>query len=112
MVETQVTHYGKRVWTVVVLRMLIDLTAAVLVLVVVTAFGALMVALSSNRWGIHLRHVQLSVAILGCIYVLILWAQTLRRHWTIAGEPTDQSGASRPEVTGAAADVRPDTNSD
>ena len=112
MVETEVAHYSKRVWTVVVLRMLIDLAAAVLVLVVVTAFGALMVALSRNSWGVHLRHVQLSTAILGCVYVLILWTRTLRRHWIIAGEPTDQPGASAPDIAEAAEDVRPDTNSD
>ena len=92
-------RYARRVWTVVALRMLIDLAAALFILAVVGLLAAGLVALAGSGLRVNLQHVRRASAIVGCVYVLVIWVRTLRRHWIIAGHVMDETPAAKPQAT-------------
>jgi hypothetical protein len=90
--------YLMRVWTLVVLRMIIDAVAALLVLAVVVLLAFALVAVAGRSLGVTYLHIRQAAGILGGIYVAVIWVRTLRRHWIIAGHVKDEKSGPKPET--------------
>jgi len=88
-----------RVWTIVVLRMIIDAVAALSILAVVLLLASGLVAVAGRSLGLTFLHVCKAAGILGGIYVFVIWMRTLRRHWIIAGRVKDEKSGPTPEET-------------
>jgi hypothetical protein len=87
-----------RVWTIVVLRMIIDAVAALLILAVVVLLAFGLVAAAGRNLGVNFLHIRQVAGILGGIYVSVIWMRTLRRHWIIAGQVKDEKPSPTPET--------------
>jgi hypothetical protein len=110
MPERVVLQYVRRVWTIVVLRMLIDVAAASFILAVIVLVAAGLVELVGSGLGVNLRHLRHTAGILGSVYVFVIWARTLRRHWIIAGQIMDGKPTAESQVP-EARDAQPATPS-
>lgn len=78
-------HYLRRVWTSVVLQMIVDISAALAILALVVLIAAGLVVAGGRGFGLNFSHIRQAAEILGGIYLFVIWARTLRRHWIIAG---------------------------
>lgn len=83
-------QYLRRVWTIVVLRMIVDFLAALVILALVVLVAAGLVKVGGHSLGVNFSHIRQAAEILGGIYVLVIWARTLRRHWIVAGHVKDE----------------------
>jgi hypothetical protein len=90
--------YLMRVWTIVILRTIIDAVAALLVLAVVVLLAFGLVAVAGRSLGVNFLHVWQAAGILGGIYVAVIWVRTLRRHWIIAGHVEGEKSGPKPET--------------
>ncbi len=93
-----VQGYLMRVWTIVVLRMIIDAVTALLILAVVVLLAFGLVAVAGRNLGVNFLHVRQAAGILGGIYVAVIWVRTLRRHWIIAGQVKDEESGPTAET--------------
>jgi len=93
---SQLRLYLQRVWTIVVLRMVIDLLAVFLIVGVIALLAVALVAVAGASLGINYLHVRQAAAIVGGIYVSVIWIRTMRRHWIIAGRVSDEKPAPTP----------------
>jgi hypothetical protein len=84
-------QYLRRVWTIVVLRMIVDISAASVILALVVLVAAGLVVVGGRSLGVTFSHVRQAAEILGGIYVLVIWTRTLWRHWIIAGHLKDET---------------------
>ncbi len=112
-------EYARQVWTVVVFRMLIDVTAALFLVTVIGLLAAGLVLLAGATLGVTQQHIRSATAILGSIYVVVIFARALRRHWIVAGHVTRLQGVAeqgnlqspaREEPTTEAVEVQEEAN--
>jgi hypothetical protein len=96
--EPGVRQYLQRVWTVVLLRMAIDLIAVFLIVSVVALLAVALVAVAGASLGVNYLRVRQAAAIVGGIYVSVIWIRTMRRHWIIAGRVGDERPSPAPET--------------
>lgn len=95
MYMSEIVQYLRSTWTVVVLRMVVDITAALVIIALVGLVASGLVVAGGHSLGVTLSHVRQAVEILGCVYVLVIWARTLWRHWIVAG----YAKPGKPDVT-------------
>lgn len=86
MSQPDALQYLRRVWRIVVLQMIVDISAALVIVFLVALIVAGLVFVSGHSFGVSYLHVRESAEILGGVYVLAVWARTLRRHWIVAGQ--------------------------
>jgi hypothetical protein len=110
MVDSDVRQYIKRLWSLVVLRMLLDTAAALFVLVLVSCLATVLIAVSGTGFRLSFWYVRRAAAIVGCVYLFVIWARTLWRHWFIAGQSLEAASAVKPEGT-EAINAQPTTSS-
>ncbi len=91
-------QYAHRVWTIVVLRMIVDIFSATVIISLVGLVAAGLVVVSGHGFGVTLSHIRQATEILGGIYILVIWARTLRRHWAIAGHVKGEKQDVTPEI--------------
>lgn len=91
--------------------MLVDLTVALLVTGIVGLLAAGFVALAGHGLGVSTRNVRQASAILGCVYVAVILARTVRRHWIISGQVAANEPAHEPAAPSGNADAQPSTSS-
>ena len=94
-------YYLRRVWTIVLLRMIVDMVAALVILTLVVVVAAGMLLVGGHILGVNFSHIREAAAILGGVYLLVIWTRTLRRHWIVAGRVKDE----KPVVTPNAPEV-------
>jgi hypothetical protein len=91
-------QYLRRVWTIVVLRMIVDILAASVILALVVLVAAVLVFVGGHSFGINVSHVRQAAELLGGVYLLVIWARTLWRHWIVAGHTNDDKPVVTPPV--------------
>ena len=91
-------HYLRRVWTIVVLRMIVDISAASVLLALVVLVAAGLVVVGGSNLGVTFSHIRQAAEILGGIYVLVIWTRALWRHWIVAGHVKDEKSVATPQV--------------
>lgn len=96
MSQSDALQYLQRVWTVVVLRMIVDLSVALATLALVVLVAAGLVKVGGHGLGVNFSHIRQAAEILGGIYVLVIWTRTLRRHWIVAGHVKEEKVAPPP----------------
>ena len=92
------------------LGMLVDLAAALFIVGIIGLLAAGLIAIAGQSLGVTVRNVRQASAILGCVYVLVIWARTLRRHWIISRQGATNEPAHQPEPPGNT-DAQPSTSS-
>ena len=97
---SEALRYLRRVWTIVVLQMIVDISAALVILALVVLVAAGLVKVGGHSMGVNFSHIRQSAEILGGIYILVIWARTLRRHWIIAGHVKDENPVVTQQVPG------------
>ena len=91
-----VLQYLQRVWKVVVLRMIIDISAVFLIIAMVVLVAVGLVAVAGRNLGVSFMHVRQAAGIIGGIYVIVIWMRTLRRHWIVAGQVREEKPTATP----------------
>lgn len=99
MSDSDVRQYSRRVWTIVVLRMIVDACASLLIIGVISLLTTGLVMISGGSLGMTFLHVRQSAVILGGIYLFVIWMRTLRRHWTIAGDVKGDTLSPTPQAS-------------
>jgi hypothetical protein len=93
-----VMQYARRVSLVVVAKLLIDLAAAFVIITMVALITTGLIALlDSSR--LTPQHVRRSAAILGLVYLAVIWTRALSRHWIVAGQVNGEISAGNENVT-------------
>ena len=98
MSQTDALQYLRRVWTIVVLRMIVDISAALVILTLVVLVAAGLLVVGGRVVGVNFSHIREAAEILGGIYLLVIWTRTLRRHWIVAGLVKDQKPVVTPQA--------------
>jgi hypothetical protein len=78
--------------------MIVDLSAALVIIALVVLVAAGFVAAGGHSLGVNFSHIRQAAEILGDIYILVIWTRTLWRHWLLAGHVTDQDPVVTPQA--------------
>lgn len=84
-------EYLKLVWRHVVLRFLIDIVAGTLVFIPTCVVAVSIFALGHAVWGMTLHILKQSLSVLAAVYLLVLFAGTVARHWRLLSRPIEQA---------------------
>lgn len=88
---TCMAGYVKLAWRHVVIRFLIDLAAAALIFIPTCVVAGLIFSLGHAAWGMNVRILKQSLSALAAVYLLVLLAGTVGRHWQLLFRPVEQS---------------------
>jgi hypothetical protein len=84
--------------------MMIDIAAALIILALVVLVATGLVFAGGHSFGVGFTQIRQTAEILGGVYLLVIWARTLVRHWVVAGQGTKEKAAPTspvPEVPNA-----------
>ena len=84
-------EYLKLAWRYVVLRFLIDIATGILVFIPTCVIAASIFALGHVVWGMTVHILKQSLSVLAAVYLLVLFAGTVARHWRLLSRPVEQA---------------------